>query len=152
MEGLVGSNNLPVAAGTNKLPELPRNGSSHNRRLFELVRNVWLGGRDSNPDSQIQSLVSYHWTTSQQRNRIYGSLRFKSTGPLITAHNAASLCETNCRHYARSFVHECHKITSSKILLALSSSSTHNSRAAGNPRTCRSLTFAHLISNSIETK
>jgi hypothetical protein len=26
----------------------------------------WLGGRDSNPDSQIQSLVSYHWTTSQQ--------------------------------------------------------------------------------------
>ena len=31
----------------------------------------WLGGRDSNPDSQIQSLESYHWTTSQQRNRIY---------------------------------------------------------------------------------
>ena len=28
----------------------------------------WLGGRDSNPDSQIQSLESYHWTTSQQRN------------------------------------------------------------------------------------
>src|SRR6185503_9902585 len=26
----------------------------------------WLGGRDSNPDSQIQSLESYHWTTSQQ--------------------------------------------------------------------------------------
>jgi hypothetical protein len=25
----------------------------------------WLGGRDSNPDSQIQSLESYHWTTSQ---------------------------------------------------------------------------------------
>ena len=35
---------------------------------------VWLGGRDSNPDSQIQSLESYHWTTSQQRNRIYVSL------------------------------------------------------------------------------
>ena len=31
----------------------------------------WLGGRDSNPDSQIQSLESYHWTTSQQRSRIY---------------------------------------------------------------------------------
>ena len=28
----------------------------------------WLGGRDSNPDSQIQSLESYHWTTSQQRD------------------------------------------------------------------------------------
>ncbi len=27
---------------------------------------TWLGGRDSNPDSQIQSLESYHWTTSQQ--------------------------------------------------------------------------------------
>ena len=26
----------------------------------------WLGGRDSNPDSQIQSLESYHWTTSQR--------------------------------------------------------------------------------------
>ena len=35
--------------------------------------NEWLGGRDSNPDSQIQSLVSYHWTTSQQRTRIYVS-------------------------------------------------------------------------------
>src|ERR1043165_4448907 len=29
---------------------------------------MWLGGRDSNPDSQIQSLESYHWTTSQQRD------------------------------------------------------------------------------------
>src|SRR5438876_10976568 len=36
-------------------------------------RNEWLGGRDSNPDSQIQSLVSYPWTTSQQRTRIYVS-------------------------------------------------------------------------------
>jgi hypothetical protein len=27
----------------------------------------WLGGRDSNPDRQIQSLQSYRWTTSQQR-------------------------------------------------------------------------------------
>jgi Phage integrase family len=25
----------------------------------ELVQNVWLGGRDSNPDTQIQSLQSY---------------------------------------------------------------------------------------------
>src|SRR5690348_4449234 len=36
---------------------------------FALLRvksgNNWLGGRDSNPDSQIQSLESYHWTTSQ---------------------------------------------------------------------------------------
>src|SRR6476619_1509779 len=39
----------------------------------------WLGGRDSNPDSQIQSLESYHWTTSQRCNRIYGSLIRKST-------------------------------------------------------------------------
>ena len=42
------------------------------RRSFRL-KYVWLGGRDSNPDSQIQSLVSYHWTTSQQRTRIYVS-------------------------------------------------------------------------------
>ena len=30
------------------------------------IESIWLGGRDSNPDSQIQSLESYHWTTSQQ--------------------------------------------------------------------------------------
>jgi hypothetical protein len=33
---------------------------------FRLLEMLWLGGRDSNPDSQIQSLESYHWTTSQQ--------------------------------------------------------------------------------------
>ena len=26
----------------------------------------WLGRRDSNPDKQSQSLLSYRWTTSQQ--------------------------------------------------------------------------------------
>ena len=26
----------------------------------------WLGGRDSNPDSMVQSHMSYRWTTSQQ--------------------------------------------------------------------------------------
>src|SRR5207253_9507812 len=51
------------------------------RRLFSLREMFWLGGRDSNPDSQIQSLESYHWTTSQRRIRIYGSLTFKSTEP-----------------------------------------------------------------------
>jgi hypothetical protein len=29
-----------------------------------------LGGRDSNPDKQIQSLRSYRWTTSQKVYRI----------------------------------------------------------------------------------
>jgi integrase len=29
----------------------------------------WLGGRDSNPDTVVQSHVSYRWTTSQQRPR-----------------------------------------------------------------------------------
>src|SRR4030095_2721376 len=33
------------------------------RKLCALIE---LGGRDSNPDSQIQSLESYHWTTSQR--------------------------------------------------------------------------------------
>jgi hypothetical protein len=36
----------------------------------------WLGGRDSNPDRQIQNLQSYHWTTSQriqpQYNKAFG--------------------------------------------------------------------------------
>ena len=42
-------------------------------------RESWLGGRDSNPDSQIQSLESYHWTTSQQECRIYGARHSLST-------------------------------------------------------------------------
>ena len=29
------------------------------------INNLWLGGRDSNPDKQSQSLLSYRWTTSQ---------------------------------------------------------------------------------------
>ena len=30
-----------------------------------LLRSDWLGGRDSNPDTMVQSHVSYRWTTSQ---------------------------------------------------------------------------------------
>ena len=41
-------------------------------------RFCWLGGRDSNPDSQIQSLESYHWTTSQQ-----GILNLRIDAPLV---------------------------------------------------------------------
>src|SRR5450755_3352173 len=31
-----------------------------------LILKIWLGGRDSNPDTQIQNLQSYRWTTSQR--------------------------------------------------------------------------------------
>ena len=31
----------------------------------EAASEVWLGGRDSNPDTVVQSHVSYRWTTSQ---------------------------------------------------------------------------------------
>jgi integrase len=34
--------------------------SASNRPDWEVLENVWLGGRDSNPDTQIQSLQSYH--------------------------------------------------------------------------------------------
>ncbi len=30
----------------------------------------WLGGRDSNPDTMVQSHVSYRWTTSHQGGNI----------------------------------------------------------------------------------
>jgi hypothetical protein len=43
----------------------------HHRSPAWLSVKDWLGGRDSNPDSQIQSLVSYHWTTSQQGKSLY---------------------------------------------------------------------------------
>ncbi len=35
------------------------------RRSSPKASEVWLGGRDSNPDKQSQSLLSYRWTTSQ---------------------------------------------------------------------------------------
>ena len=35
-----------------------------------LIQNdIWLGGRDSNPDTVVQSHVSYRWTTSQCQSR-----------------------------------------------------------------------------------
>src|SRR5205085_1272516 len=33
----------------------------------KLRTRQWLGGRDSNPDRQIQNLQSYRWTTSQEQ-------------------------------------------------------------------------------------
>ena len=44
------------------------------QRLAELLRKNakienWLGGRDSNPDTVVQSHVSYRWTTSHQPRR-----------------------------------------------------------------------------------
>jgi hypothetical protein len=35
-------------------------------RSEKMATTFWLGGRDSNPDTQIQNLQSYRWTTSQQ--------------------------------------------------------------------------------------
>src|SRR5438132_13712469 len=104
----------------------------------------WLGGRDSNPDSQIQSLESYHWTTSQRRIRIYGSLTFKSTEPF----KRGGLC---FNLYAPLRVPRYFAAVTSKKVLALRFVSKQNSRAAGNPHTCRFFTFAHLMSNIIRT-
>ena len=35
------------------------------RREVGALELIWLGGRDSNPDTVVQSHVSYRWTTSQ---------------------------------------------------------------------------------------
>ena len=43
-----------------EVTRLPRRSS-----LSIQVSEVWLGGRDSNPDTVVQSHVSYRWTTSQ---------------------------------------------------------------------------------------
>ena len=40
----------------------------------ESLRGTWLGGRDSNPDKQIQSLSCYRYTTSQQKGRTFLSI------------------------------------------------------------------------------
>ena len=42
-------------------------GAVENREIQEVFENVWLGRRDSNPDTQLQRLQSYRWTTSHQR-------------------------------------------------------------------------------------
>ena len=33
-------------------------------------KEIWLGGRDSNPDTVVQSHVSYRWTTSQYQSGV----------------------------------------------------------------------------------
>src|SRR5581483_10954897 len=44
--------------------------SAASQELIDSVGIVdWLGGRDSNPDTVVQSHVSYRWTTSQYRPR-----------------------------------------------------------------------------------
>ncbi len=50
-----------LAKSTPDRPKIPAKDSPG-----ELFVEGWLGGRDSNPDSAVQSRMSYHWTTSQQ--------------------------------------------------------------------------------------
>ena len=52
---------------------------------------VWLGGRDSNPDSMVQSHVSYRWTTAQCRTPILD----KSLGEFKRPPTRA--CTVRCR-------------------------------------------------------
>jgi hypothetical protein len=44
----------------------------------------WLGGRDSNPDTMVQSHVSYRWTTSQYQPGV----RDRQETPIIANPNA----------------------------------------------------------------
>ena len=83
----------------------------------------WLGGRDSNPDSQIQSLESYHWTTSQQRNRIYELKPRKSTAP-----QKRTAPSEFTRNSVPKFVRESRSIA--KKVLALQAAGKHNTRLA----------------------
>src|SRR5262245_62816260 len=53
---------LNVRCGLWEVTRQPRRSS-----LSIQVSEVWLGGRDSNPDTVVQSHVSYRWTTSQCR-------------------------------------------------------------------------------------
>ena len=58
----------PVA-GIESCPIRPWRNTGDGRRPREKVEALervnWLGGRDSNPDTMVQSHVSYRWTTSQ---------------------------------------------------------------------------------------
>src|SRR6187431_440333 len=38
--------------------------------ICAVMSRTWLGGRDSNPDTVVQSHVSYRWTTSQYQSGV----------------------------------------------------------------------------------
>jgi integrase len=56
-------------------PDAPKGGSKKTTKsLDDQELRDWLGGRDSNPDTVVQSHVSYRWTTSQyQRGHARGA-------------------------------------------------------------------------------
>jgi len=60
-------------------------GIDDQNRVDEIEANVesendlddWLGGRDSNPDTVVQSHVSYRWTTSQYQSGVRDGRNFR---------------------------------------------------------------------------
>ena len=75
---------------------------------------MWLGGRDSNPDSQIQSLESYHWTTSHQGEVIYGWTLRLSTAAYKT-HPITSISTVD-NFYLPDVTHRTHNGSTTKLL------------------------------------
>ena len=56
--------------GQDGVAEASSKGSEVSReRAVPRFLKDWLGGRDSNPDTVVQSHVSYRWTTSQYQPR-----------------------------------------------------------------------------------
>ena len=67
---------VSVKNSTEKPPSDRQKGGSKTdtKSLDDQELEDWLGGRDSNPDTVVQSHVSYRWTTSQyQRGRARGA-------------------------------------------------------------------------------
>ena len=50
---------VPAPSGPTRNTAATKN-TEGSEGFAQVLGNVWLGGRDSNPDTQIQSLQSYH--------------------------------------------------------------------------------------------
>ena len=82
-----------------------------------LVVSLWLGGRDSNPDSQIQSLESYHWTTYQHE--------------VLNLRSCAAVCQPAPDLSSRPDLSTKLRCTVIKTMLELACATRHNGARSG---------------------
>ena len=63
-------------------------------KKLRIGTGIWLGGRDSNPDTQIQNLQSYRWTTSQQGGTAFAAEPARTRQNLLYNVPFYNLCPT----------------------------------------------------------
>src|SRR5438046_7073054 len=74
----------------------PLSGGLESAEIVEGQDLNWLGGRDSNPDTVVQSHVSYRWTTSQYQS---GAPEGQQTPIIAYAPQAPATGRAPTRHW-----------------------------------------------------